>query len=111
MRLRLWVRGVTYSDLATRGSILVPSIRGLCSSSPSLTHLNELILEAKCHAIRDAQIAEKHQLGGQMVEENNRLDAMMEIDRVAGIVWGGSFVLKCFFQLDKLEIISNNNVA
>ena len=46
-----------------------------------------------------------------MIEENNRLDAMMEIDRVAGIVWDCLFVLKCLFQLDKLEIISNNNVA
>jgi len=51
-----------------------------------IKHLNELILEAKCHAIRDAQIAEKHQLAEQMVEENDRLDAMMEIDRVAGMM-------------------------
>lgn len=51
-----------------------------------IKHLNELILEAKCHAIRDAQISEKHQLASQMFEENDRLDAMMEIDRVAGMM-------------------------
>jgi hypothetical protein len=50
-----------------------------------IKHLNELILEAKCHAIRDAQIAEKHELCSQMDEENARLDAMMEIDRVRGM--------------------------
>lgn len=47
--------------------------------------LNELILEAKCHAIRDAQISEKKDLFSQMNEENDRLDAMMEIDRVEAI--------------------------
>lgn len=50
-----------------------------------IKHLNELILEAKCHAIRDAQIAEKGQLQTQMNQENDRLDAMMEIDRVQAI--------------------------
>merc|ERR1712066_696400 len=50
-----------------------------------IKHLNELILEAKCHAIRDAQIAEKEQLKKDMKVENDRLDAMMEIDRVEAI--------------------------
>jgi len=50
-----------------------------------IKHLNELILEAKCHAIRDAQIAEKKQLQQQTQVEENRLDAMMEIDRVQGM--------------------------
>ena len=50
-----------------------------------IKHLNELILEAKCHAIRDAQIAEKKQLLTEVLAEENRLDAMMEIDRVQGM--------------------------
>merc|ERR1712159_570001 len=50
-----------------------------------IKHLNELILEAKCHAIRDAQIAEKHQLAEQLESEDARLDAMMEIDRIRGM--------------------------
>lgn len=50
-----------------------------------IKRLNELILEAKCHAIRDAQVAEKQQIEAQMKEEQDRLDAMMEIDRVQAI--------------------------
>lgn len=50
-----------------------------------IKHLNELILEARCHAIRDEQIAEKKKLREEMFAENNRLDAMMEIDRIEAI--------------------------
>ncbi|XP_072165777.1 cilia- and flagella-associated protein 45-like [Diadema setosum] len=46
-----------------------------------IKHLNELILNAKCHAIRDAQILEKHQVKDEVSEEEKRLDAMMEIER------------------------------
>ncbi|XP_033758480.1 cilia- and flagella-associated protein 45-like isoform X2 [Pecten maximus] len=46
-----------------------------------IKHLNELILNAKCHAIRDAQILEKHQIKGEMISEEKRLDSMMEVDR------------------------------
>ncbi|XP_070551420.1 cilia- and flagella-associated protein 45-like isoform X2 [Ptychodera flava] len=46
-----------------------------------IKHLNELILNAKCHAIRDAQILEKGQISGEMVDEEKRLDLMMEVDR------------------------------
>lgn len=41
----------------------------------------QLILNAKCHAIRDAQILEKRQISGEMTEEEKRLDVMMEVDR------------------------------
>lgn len=44
--------------------------------------LNELILNAKCHAIRDAQILEKEQIRKEMTEEEKRLDEMMEVDRI-----------------------------
>ena len=40
-----------------------------------------MILNAKCHAIRDAQILEKRQIVGEMTEEEKRLDTMMEVDR------------------------------
>jgi len=50
-----------------------------------IKHLNELILEAKCHAIRDAQIEEKLKLKDELKEEEDRLDAMMEIDRINAI--------------------------
>jgi len=44
--------------------------------------LNELILNAKCHAIRDAQILEKDQISTEMEHEEKRLDTMMEADRI-----------------------------
>ncbi|XP_046553089.1 cilia- and flagella-associated protein 45-like isoform X2 [Haliotis rubra] len=46
-----------------------------------IKHLNELILNAKCHAIRDAQILEKGQVKREMTDEEKRLDIMMEVDR------------------------------
>jgi len=50
-----------------------------------IKHLNELILNAKCHAIRDAQILEKDVVKKEMVHEEKRLDQMMEVDRVNAI--------------------------
>ncbi|XP_060778871.1 cilia- and flagella-associated protein 45-like [Neoarius graeffei] len=43
--------------------------------------LNELILRAQCHAVRDAQIQEKKQILSELQEEERRLDAMMEVER------------------------------
>lgn len=40
-----------------------------------------MILNAKCHAIRDAQILEKGHIRGEMDDEEKRLDIMMEVDR------------------------------
>ncbi|CAK8698512.1 unnamed protein product [Clavelina lepadiformis] len=48
-------------------------------------HLNELILNAKCHAIRDAQILEKKSINSELEVEEKRLDTMMEIDRINAI--------------------------
>ena len=42
----------------------------------------QLILNAKCHAIRDAQVLEKRQIKKEVIEEDKRLDMMMEIDRL-----------------------------
>ncbi|XP_014018335.1 cilia- and flagella-associated protein 45 [Salmo salar] len=43
--------------------------------------LNELILGAQCHAVRDAQILERQQILAELQDEERRLDAMMEVDR------------------------------
>ncbi len=43
--------------------------------------LNEYILNAKCHAIRDAQLLEKEDMGKNAKEEDARLDMMMEVER------------------------------
>ncbi|KAK2894850.1 hypothetical protein Q8A67_012079 [Cirrhinus molitorella] len=43
--------------------------------------LNELIQEVQCHAVRDAQIQEKKLDRTEWLEEEKRLDAMMEVER------------------------------
>jgi hypothetical protein len=48
----------------------------------SLCVFLQLILNAKCHAIRDAQVLEKQQVKKEMAEEDKRLDIMMEIERI-----------------------------
>lgn len=50
-----------------------------------IKHLNELILNAKCHAIRDAQILEKQHIKGESTDEEKRLDTMMEVERIRAI--------------------------
>ena len=47
--------------------------------------LNEVILNAKCHAIRDTQLKEKEEISKSMKDEEERLDMMMEIDRVKAL--------------------------
>ncbi|XP_014250984.1 cilia- and flagella-associated protein 45-like [Cimex lectularius] len=42
---------------------------------------NKLILSTKCHAIRDAQVAEKQTIQKELQEEERRLDMMMEQER------------------------------
>ncbi|XP_077301125.1 cilia- and flagella-associated protein 45-like [Arctopsyche grandis] len=46
---------------------------------------NQFILASKCHAIRDAQVAEKAIISQQLVEEDKRLDEIMEKARVAAL--------------------------
>merc|ERR1719193_1641099 len=50
-----------------------------------IKHLNELILEAKCHAIRDMQVVEKQQIANEIHGEERRLDEMMEAERLNAI--------------------------
>jgi len=50
-----------------------------------IKHLNELILNAKCHVIRDAQILEKEEIKKDMEDEEKRLDVMMEVHRLNAI--------------------------
>ncbi|XP_075700871.1 cilia- and flagella-associated protein 45 isoform X2 [Rhinoderma darwinii] len=47
--------------------------------------LNEMILNAKCHAIRDAQILERDLIYKELGEEDKRLDQMMEVERQKSI--------------------------
>ena len=43
--------------------------------------LLQLILNAKCHAIRDAQLIEKVDIKKEQLDEEKRLDEMMEVER------------------------------
>ncbi|XP_073465720.1 cilia- and flagella-associated protein 45 isoform X1 [Aquarana catesbeiana] len=47
--------------------------------------LNEMILNAKCHAIRDAQTVERKVITKELEEESKRLDQMMEVERQKAI--------------------------
>ena len=42
-------------------------------------------MNAKCQAIRDAQLVEKSVIKGELSEEEKRLDDMMEVNRLNGI--------------------------
>ncbi|KAK5868373.1 hypothetical protein PBY51_009398 [Eleginops maclovinus] len=46
-----------------------------------IRQLNQLILGAQCQATRDAQMEEKKQIQTELTEEEQRLDAMMEVER------------------------------
>ncbi|KAG8509932.1 Cilia- and flagella-associated protein 45, partial [Galemys pyrenaicus] len=50
-----------------------------------LKDMSKLILNAKCHAIRDAQILEKQQIQKELDAEEKRLDQMMEVERQKSI--------------------------
>lgn len=43
--------------------------------------LLQLILDAQCQATRDAQIQERRQMQAELMEEEKRLDAVMEAER------------------------------
>uniref|UniRef100_A0A8C2QHJ2 Cilia- and flagella-associated protein 45 n=1 Tax=Cricetulus griseus TaxID=10029 RepID=A0A8C2QHJ2_CRIGR len=50
-----------------------------------LKDMSKIILNAKCHAIRDAQILEKQQIRKELEAEEKRLDEMMEVDRLKSL--------------------------
>ncbi|XP_029423094.1 cilia- and flagella-associated protein 45 isoform X2 [Nannospalax galili] len=50
-----------------------------------LKDFSKIILNAKCHAIRDAQILEKQQIKKELDAEDKRLDLMMEVERQKSI--------------------------
>ncbi|XP_047640147.1 cilia- and flagella-associated protein 45 isoform X2 [Phacochoerus africanus] len=50
-----------------------------------LKDMKKIILNAKCHAIRDAQILEKQLIQKELDAEEKRLDQMMEVERQKSI--------------------------
>lgn len=58
------------------------AIAQLHEQEDEIKRLNEMILNAKCHVIRDTQLLEKDLIKKEIQEEDKRLDEMMEIDRM-----------------------------
>mmetsp|Transcript_66551 Transcript_66551/g.152620 ORF Transcript_66551/g.152620 Transcript_66551/m.152620 type:complete len:523 (+) Transcript_66551:3-1571(+) len=54
-------------------------------NSDDVKHLNQLMQMSKVVTVRDAQMAEKAVLQAEQEEEEKRLDAMMEIDRLKAL--------------------------
>jgi len=57
----------------------------LLENEQEIKGINGMILNAKCHAIRDAQLLEKQAISNLTQDENLRLDTMMELDRINAI--------------------------
>jgi len=65
--------------------LLAKAEEQLNEQEDEIKKLNEIILNAKCHAIRDAQLKEKHEIHHELTAENKRLDEMMEIERLRAL--------------------------
>ncbi|KAM8904130.1 cilia- and flagella-associated protein 45 isoform 2-T2 [Spinachia spinachia] len=50
-----------------------------------IRELNKLILDAQCQATRDGQVDEKKRITAELSEEDKRLDAMMEEERLKAL--------------------------
>lgn len=65
--------------------LLAKAEEQLNEQEDEIKKLNEIILNAKCHAIRDAQLREKKEIYSELDHENKRLDEMMEIERLRAL--------------------------
>eukprot|EP00729_Bicosta_minor_P016554 gene16554-30270_t len=86
---RAKTRAPTDMDLETarkETSMLSNARELLAEDDDEIKKLNELILEAKVHAVRDAQVAEKAAIKQAHQQHDYRLDMMMEEERVRGLL-------------------------
>jgi len=67
-------------------SMLANARELLAEQDDEIKKINELILEAKVHAVRDAQVSEKREIKQAEAEHDYRLDLMMEEERVRGLL-------------------------
>jgi hypothetical protein len=65
--------------------LLAKAQRQLEEDEDEIKRMNELILHAKCMAVREAQMAEKQTIAEAERFEQDRLDAMMEAARIQDI--------------------------
>jgi len=71
----------------------MPQAEGLLSKAmeqmdeelDDVKHMNHLMLQSKVITVRDKQIEENRRLEDEWLEEQKRLDIMMEIERLKGI--------------------------
>lgn len=68
------------------GTLLKKAEEQMEEQEDEIKKLNELMLNAKCHAIRDAQLIEKVEIKKEQLEEEKRLDEMMEVERRKALV-------------------------
>lgn len=69
-----------------RGSeVLAKATRLMEEQDDEIKKINEYVLNAKCHAIRDAQLKEKGEISLSLKEEESRLDTMMEAERLKAV--------------------------
>lgn len=68
------------------GTLLEKAQEQMEEQEDEIKKLNELMLNAKCHAIRDAQLIEKVEIKKEQLEEEKRLDEMMEVERRKALV-------------------------
>lgn len=65
-----------------RNSLLTSAQKRIDEEHDDVKHMDQMVLYAKCMAIRDRQIDEKRQVHQEQEEEQRRLDLMMEVDRL-----------------------------
>ena len=69
-----------------RGSeVVAKATRLMEEQDDDIKKINEFVLNAKCHAIRDKQLEEKVDIRKCVTEEEARLDSMMEAERVKAV--------------------------
>lgn len=72
-------------DDDTPGKVLDRAFVARQEQTAEVQRANRLIMAAKCHVIRDAQVAEKNELEREMRDEELRLELMMEQEREKGL--------------------------
>ncbi|XP_037362590.1 cilia- and flagella-associated protein 45 [Talpa occidentalis] len=86
----IWRNNKKLSDLEEEAkeraqSLLQRASKLRMEQEEELKDMSKLILNAKCHAIRDAQILEKQLIQKELDAEEKRLDQMMEVERQKSI--------------------------
>ena len=76
---------IALQEAKQKGSELLSKAGLMLAEHDEIKKLNESVLNAKCHAIRDLQLREKGELQEAMEDEQHRLDLMMEVERTRAL--------------------------